>query len=403
MSYKIILIALILIFISTISAQQERRAESFDTDMQQLERSNEQMIPQRQLIEPAMEKAIDSTDYILGPGDQLLIKIWGPLENQFVTEITPEGYVIIPTISEVKVSGLSLAEGITKIQAELSSFFRDAGFSVRLVRMRKFRVFVVGEVRNSGTYYLRAADRVSDAIQLAGGLIQWGDDTRIQVRHTDTTTDTVNISNFYLHGELSENPHLQGGDVIYIPPINLKENYVVIEGNVGSEGIYQFRENETLFDFLTRIRAINRKSNVDEILLFRKSERQVFDLLSADSGARTEELQTGDRIIVPTNRDRVYVKGEVLQPGSFPYLANYTARDYAGFAGIMDTAKGVDAIYVIRSNTGKVEKGKDVVVKQGDIVVVPQRPREIFKDYMTILTPIISIGISAFALIQSSK
>jgi len=384
-------------------AQQQERAQTFDTDIQQLEKTNEQIIAQQQYLEQALEKDIDSTVYVLGPGDQLLIKIWGILENQFITEVTPEGYVIVPTIREIKVSGLTLAQGAKVIKKVLSEYFKDSGYSIRLVKLRKFRIFIVGEIKQAGTYYLRGADRVSDAIELAGGLTSWGDDTRVHIRHSDESVDTVNISRFYLKGDLSQNPYLEGGDIIYIPPIDLNKNFVIIEGNVGSEGVYQIRHNESLFDFLMRVRAINRKSNIRAVLLFRKGEKRVFNLLEEESAARSERLQKGDRIIIPSNRNQVYVKGEVSQPGPYPYFANYTIRDYAGFAGILETARGLNSAYVIHSESGKIEKGGNAVVQKGDIVVIPRRRREVFKDYLAILTPIISIGLSVYAIIQTSK
>jgi len=387
-------------------AEQKPNTETpkqFDIDLGFQQKTPDKIIPSQQYLEQALEVAVDSNSYKLGPGDLLQISVWGILENQFLTEITAEGYVVIPTISEIYVSGLTLADGSLLIKENLKRYFKKASFSIRLIKMRKFRVFVVGEIIYPGTYYLRAADRLDDAIQLAGGLTQWGDNTRIQLRHKNEKVDTLNLSDFYLSGILDENPNLDGGDIILVPAIDLQKNYAIIEGNVGSEGIYQIRPKETLFAFLTRVQALNRKSNIDNVLLIRNEQKILFNLMSNESKARTEFLQTGDRIIVPTNRDRVYVKGEVFQPGPVAYLANYKAKDYAGLAGIMETAKKIEDIYVIRMASGKIEKGGDVVVQKGDIVVVPQRGRELFKDYMSILTPIISIGLSTYAIIQASK
>jgi protein involved in polysaccharide export with SLBB domain len=269
--------------------------------------------------------------------------------------------------------------------------------------MRKFRVFVVGEVQNPGTYYLRSVDRVTDAIQLARGLVGWGDDTRVQIRHDNNEVDTVNVSEFYVSGDLKYNPVLTGGDVVFVPPIDLQKKYVVIEGNVGSQGLYQVRANENLFSLLTRLKTINRRSDIENIIIMRDSEKKVFNLLQNEAAARNEILQNGDRIIIPSIRDRVYVKGEVLQPGPFPYLANYMAKDYAGLAGMLASAKDFNKVYVIHAETGKVEKGGNVIVDNGDIVVVPKSTRENVKDYLAIITPLISIALSTVAIIQATK
>lgn len=383
--------------------EEPERSAVFDQDAAQLEKSTEQIIPQQQFLEQVYEKAIDPNEYILGPGDQILIKIWGVLDQQFVAPVTPEGFLIVPTVAEVRVSGLSLAEATVRIVDSLNKVFRNSEFSVRLVKMRKFRVFVVGDIENPGSYYVRGTDRLSDVIQLAGGLGDWGDDTRLQIRHISGTVDTVNISEFYLNGTLEQNPLLQGGDMVFVPPIDLQAAYVVVEGNVGSQGVYQLRHNESLFQLLNRLRSINRRSDIENLVLVRGNQRHVFDLLSDEDDAQSEILQAGDRIIVPTNRTQVYVRGEVAQPGPYDYLANYTAQDYAGAAGLLETAKGLDALYVIRYRTGKIEKGENIVVQNGDIVVVPRKARESLKDVLSILTPIISIGLSAFALIRASK
>lgn len=400
-------IVLVICIIQFLPAQQKTtetgRASVFDVDMTQLRKTNEQVIPQQQLIEQAFETAIDSAQYLLGPGDQLLIKVWGALDEQFTTPVTPEGYVIIPSVAEVLVSGKTLAAGAAIITTELAKVFKNANFSVRLAKMRKFRVFVVGEVQVPGSYYFRAVDRLSDAIQLAYGLSSWADDTRIQLRHVSGAVDTVNISEFFVTGDLKYNPYLQGGDVVFVPPIDLERNYAILEGNVGSQGVYQIRPQETLFRFLTRLRTINRRSDIENIVLIRGAEKKVYNLLASEIAAQREVLQNGDRIMIPTTRDQVYVRGEVGRPGPLPYLANYTARDYAGLAGILDTAKDMKDIYVIRTQTGEIEKGRDVVVNTGDIVVVPRRGREIVKEYLAILTPVVGIVISTIALVQSSK
>ncbi len=378
-------------------------AKVFDIDFQQLEKTKEQILPQRQFLEQALERQIDSTAYILGPGDQLLLKVWGAMDAQFISEITPEGFLVVPGMSQVYVANETLADANQKIRKLLAQSFKNSKFAVRLLRLRKFKVFVVGEIKEPGTYYLRASDRVSDAIELAGGLTDWGDDTRIQLRHSNGRIDTINISDFYLTGNLKENPYLQGGDIIYVPPIDLERNYVIIEGNVASEGVYQIRPQETLYAFLTRLQAINRQSDIESIVLIRGKQKKFYNLLENDSLARVEKLQTRDRIIIPSTRKMVYVRGEVTKPGPYPYLANYTALDYAGFAGVLETAKSLDDLTVIHTRTGKVEKGPHVIVQKGDIVIVPRRNREIIKDYMSIVMPVVSMAISVYALIRTSR
>jgi protein involved in polysaccharide export with SLBB domain len=185
--------------------------------------------------------------------------------------------------------------------------------------------------------------------------------------------------------------------------ISLKQNYVFIEGNLDFPGIYQLKTGETLVDFLYRLKVINRDSNIEDIALTRGDETIPFNLIRDLDKAREELLQSGDRLYIPPTQEYVYVKGEVYQPGAFPYLANFKAKDYAGMAGILETAQSVDKIQVVRASLGDILEGGETIVGKGDVVVVPQRRRENTKDILAILTPIISIGLSTFAIIQASK
>ncbi|UCF63714.1 MAG: polysaccharide biosynthesis/export family protein, partial [bacterium] len=174
--------------------------KDIDIDLKTREKTVERVIPPQQYQEQTLEKSIDSSKYILGPGDLLLINILGPLENQVFTEVTLEGYVVIPGIADLKVSGMTLHEGSDYIKSELNYYFRDSRFSIRLMRMRKFRVYVVGEIVKPGTYFMRGTDRLSDLIELAQGISSGGDETRISIQHIDGTADTVDISDFYRNG-----------------------------------------------------------------------------------------------------------------------------------------------------------------------------------------------------------
>jgi protein involved in polysaccharide export with SLBB domain len=342
----------IFLFFSNSSAQSvrpERQTEQkptteipkqFDIDFGFQEKTPEKVVPSQQYLEQALEVAVDSNSYKLGPGDLLQISVWGILENQLLTEVTAEGYVVIPTISEIYVSGLTLADGSSLIKKNLQRYFKEASFSIRLIKMRKFRVYLVGEVAKPGTYYMRGSDRLSDLLEVAEGLTPSGNESVIQMRHANGENDTLNIIDFYLHGDKAANPYLNGGDVIFIPRIDFSQNN---SNYIDTPGIYQLK------------------------------------------------------------KEYIYVKGEVYQPGAYPYMTNLKAIDYAGMAGMRETAQDVNKIYVIHSKTGEISNGGEATVMQGDIVVVPQRSRETFKDYLSILTPIISIGLSTFAIIQASK
>ncbi len=409
----------VFILIGMLFAQEEQQQQSmsvFDRQSEQYRRSMERFYQERSftrtVVNQVLEDTLEARDYVVGPGDQFTLHIFGGLEDQFSFTVLPEGVVLIPTIGPLEISGLTLKKSKRKIVNFVKDYYVNADISVNLTALRKYRVYLSGEVNEPGTYFIQRTDRLSDILEASGmvgveegsntatiGLNDWADETRIQIRHENGQCDTVDLSRFYRNGDKNENPYLNGGDVIYVPSIDLTKDYVTIEGNVGYQGIYSLRPDEDLFEFLRRVQALNKRSNLESIILFRDGERNDVDLINNMAAYVDYDLQNRDRIIIPTTYNRVYVRGEVMNPGGYPYLANYKARDYIGQAGALDTAVGMDEISVIRHETGEILKGADVVVKKGDTVILPKRTREVFKDYMSILMPIVSIAISTVALI----
>ena len=95
------------------------------------------------------------------------------------------------------------------------------------------------------------------------------------------------------------------------------------------------------------------------------------------------------------------MKGEVQNPGGYPYLANYTAKDYVGQAGALESATDLDEIVVIKNTTGEQQLGGDTIVEKGDTILVPKRGREVLLDFLVTVTPMISLLATTLVLIVS--
>lgn len=416
MKHKFKLIILLLALLSnTIFGQQN--VPLFDVQNQKYENSLEKFYQTRSVIRTltpqVLEDKIDGKEYIVGPGDQFKINIFGELENEFEFTVLPEGNVILPTVGDFQVSGKTLKEVQETIKEKAYQFYINAKISVNLTGLRKFRVYLTGEVKLPGTYFAQGSDRLSDILEVSSvfehttlteveyktGLNDWADDTKIEIIHKDGTTDVFDLTKFYRNGDKSHNPYLNGGDVIFVPSIDLTDSYVIIEGNVGFQGIHTLKKNEKMFEFLRRVTALSKKSNLENIILIRDGDRQVVDLLNEQEKYEKYVLKNRDKLIIPSLYDRVYIQGEVFTPGALPYLANYLAKDYVGKAGMLDTAVEIDNIVIIRQSDGQVLSGGDVIMEKGDTIIVPKRSREIFKDYMTIFAPIVSLTIAIIALV----
>ncbi|HID38904.1 MAG TPA: hypothetical protein EYP36_05260 [Calditrichaeota bacterium] len=364
-----------------------------------------------------LEDVLDPELYIIGPGDQFRLFIFGMLENEFSLTVLPEGYVYIPTIGKVDVRNLTLAQAKEKIKKKVEESYVKSEVSVNLAGLRKFRVYLTGEVITPGTYFVQGSDRVSDVIEIAGGVKDWADATNIEIRHNNGQSDTLNLLRYYRQGDKSVNPFLRSGDVIYVTPIDLTKPYILVESRIDkvlegqTEGnkvveekstreIYRLLEGETVVSFLQRISAFTSEIDLAKITLIRDGEENIIDLLYNFSNFEDFALQSRDRLIIPNLISEVYVQGEVLKPGAYIFDVNLTASDYASKAGIKEKAKSIDNLIVIRAATGEVLTGGDIIIEKGDIIIVPRKVREDVRDYITILVPIITMGLSLYAVLK---
>lgn len=362
-----------------------------------------------------LEREIIDSLYYIGPGDQLGIHIFGEMEMNFVVTVSPEGSVAIPTIGMLKIGDLSLKNAKIKLKELINKNYQSSDVKIDLIALRKFRIYLVGEVQTPGTYFAQATDRVSDIIDVGGGLKDWADASNIQLRHRNGQVDKVNLLNFYSIGDKKNNPTVDGGDIIYVPAVDLTKPNVTVEWNKKNMNatkkterplpskqyqrkIYSIKKGESLIEFLKRIAVLDNQVKLSQIKVRRAKQEFVFDLLKEYENARNFTLHNRDVLVIPDIDANVYVRGEVMYPGAYPYQVHLKAKDYAGMAGMTEKSKSYKNLVVIRGNSGQVLKGGDVVINKGDIIVVPRKMRESMRDYLTIITPFISVLVSSYTL-----
>jgi protein involved in polysaccharide export with SLBB domain len=208
---------------------------------------------------PALDKVVDPEEYIVGPGDDIVVYLWGEINFLHTLTITPEGDLIIPSVGVVHVAGLSLADTKRAIINAAHESYPGVEITASLSNLRVFRVFVTGEVTRPGTYLAAAVDRVSDAIARAGGLRKGretreigggerrisaqGSERRIEVRRQGGQTFYADLQRFALDGDVGYNPYVNIGDIIYVPP---KKENIWIYGEVSRPGTYELAPGDDL-------------------------------------------------------------------------------------------------------------------------------------------------------------
>ena len=385
---------------SKIFDQEKMSREEFETWKRQRALKLQERLTQ---IE-ALETAVDPHTYIVGPGDIFSFNIWGAFEMQVPLTVSPEGKLLVPSVGEVDVSGKSLAEVQSQILAKAAGAYENTRIGLTLEALRFFRVHVVGEVRYPGTFVAQAVDRISEMITEAGGVTEWAFRRRIELRHPDGMVDYFDFDAFEQEGRLDEDLFVSGGDVIFVPPIEVGESLVWVRAGLENSGTYQIFEGEQLLPFLQRIRALKRNDDLARIVIIRngwedktesEEKRTLMPFKTYDSFDLNFQLEAGDEIMLPS--DFVYVKGAVMNPGAYPFVVNFTARDYAGMAGGDFRSGTIKSVRVYHARNGKSESGPDVIVEAGDVVHLHPSWSQRFEPYLRILPVVTSLILAAKA------
>jgi protein involved in polysaccharide export with SLBB domain len=362
-----------------------------------LKRQSDLKLTERFGTKEAAENAVDPTQYKIGPGDAFSFNIWGALETRIPLVVNPEGKLSVPSVGEIVVNGLCLADAQDLVVRQSGPFYEKSTVTLTLERMRVFRLHLAGEVAYPGTYLSQGTFRVSEMIYEAGGFTDFAITRKVELRHADGTTDTLDMALYEQKGRLERDPFVQGGDVIFIPPLSMSVSRVTVEGDRDCAGTYPVGSDETLMAFLQRIRALTKNTDFQKIKVFRPSENQEqetsFQPFAKKNDGNAFLLHDLDRVILPSRY--VYVRGSVQRPGAYPFSLNLTAKDYAGMAG---TTGNINGVKVYGAFDRKILKGGWVMVGPGDVVDVPETWSQRIKDYLTIVSTVASLVIAGKAI-----
>ena len=264
-------------------------------------------------------------NYQLGPGDQLLIEIFGYSEGSYSKTISPEGTINISQIGLVQLGGLTIKEAKEKLRRALVSKYASVGgskpnstISISLRNIRTIQVNIMGEVAVPGTFRLSPFATVFNALYNAGGVTEQGTMRAIKVIRGGEQVATVDVYGYLFNGRSDSDITLKEGDVIIVPTY---VNLVRVTGNVKRPMYYEMADGETLSDLIQYAGGYTNNAHKDDIRVIRYAgpEREI-RTVKADS-ASTFVLMDGDEAFVQSSMDRfanrVEIKGSVFRPGMF--------------------------------------------------------------------------------------
>ncbi len=262
-------------------------------------------------------------NYRLGPGDEVLIDIWGTSEDHIRQTISPEGSIMISQLGPVYLNGMTIADANSHIKNKFSSKYagvNDAETDIQLTlgQVRTIMVDVLGEVVTPGTFRFSPFSNVFHALYRAGGINDIGSMRNIQVLRNGKKIAGVDIYDYLFNGKTAGNIRLQEGDVIIVPPY---EQLVKIDGNVKRPMYYEIKPDETVQTLLDYSGGFTGDAYESMVKLARQAgtENEMYNIEAGEF--KTYRLNDGDIITVGTILDRytnrVELKGAVYRPGLF--------------------------------------------------------------------------------------
>ena len=264
------------------------------------------------------------SNYVLGPGDEVIIEIWGTNEATIRRTISQEGTINIPNIGLVNLNGMTIRKADAYMKKKLGQIYSVDGDNAKseiklsLGNIRTIQVNMMGEVANPGTYYLSSLSNLYHALHRAGGVSSLGSLRDIQLIRKGKVIANVDIYDFIREGRMEGDLILEEGDIINVPPYDI---IVDIAGNVRRPMSYELKDGETVADLLDYAAGFTGDAYTKNIRMIRRngSEYQIYTINEPDYAGF--ELMEGDALTVGAMLDRfenrIEVKGAVYRPGTY--------------------------------------------------------------------------------------
>jgi protein involved in polysaccharide export with SLBB domain len=291
------------------------------------------------------KNAIDipvGSDYVLGPGDQLVIDYWGSSSQHLSATVDRDGRVLLPEAGTVAVAGRTLGEAQELIQKALVRQFRDVSLSVSLARLKTVRAYVVGDVKNPGAYDISSLSTTLSALLAAGGPTDTGSLRTVKHYRGKTLLEDVDLYELMLKGVSSGQARIESGDSILIPPTGAQ---VTVAGAVRRPAIYEIRSERTLDQILDLAGGVLVSGELGTIKVERIQAHERKVMLSVGLPPAGEPDPPGDQFkkfvvqdgdvvtvipILPYSGKTLYLQGHVFRPGKYPYRDGIKITDVIG-------------------------------------------------------------------------
>jgi protein involved in polysaccharide export with SLBB domain len=271
-------------------------------------------------------------DYVIGPGDELLVQAWGQVTLDSRYTVDRAGSIYIPQVGSMHVAGLSFAQVQGYLKAQMGRVFRNFDLNVSMGQLRSIQVFVVGQARRPGSYTISSLSTLVNALFVTGGPTPQGSMRDIQLKRSGKVIADFDLYDLLQHGDKSNDVQLLPGDVIYIPPVGPQ---VAVAGSVNAPGIYELKASgdTTVGEVLGLAAGLTNVASGATVRLERVDERRMRSTaeIALDEQGRATALRDGDLLelvaVVSQYKDAVTLRGNVANPGRYTWKPGMRVRD----------------------------------------------------------------------------
>lgn len=271
-------------------------------------------------------------EYVLGPGDEVRIQIWGPVDFAGSQTLDRNGQISLPKVGTINLNGVQVKDLESTLRKQIATVFNNISLNASLGKLRGITVYVVGQARQPGTFNLSSLSTLVNAIFASGGPNANGSMRSIQLKRGGKTITTFDLYDFIADGDKSKDAPLQPGDVIMIPPAGPK---VAVTGAWDHAAIYELKAGNAIQDVLKLgggmpTLTTPQKALLERVSLGASTPRQVQEL-ALDLQGLQSKLQDGDIVtlfgISPEFSNAVTLRGNVAAPLRYSFMAGMRIAD----------------------------------------------------------------------------
>lgn len=345
-------------------------------------------------VEPSFDPSLNvptPDNYVLGPGDEMIIDVYGASEITYQQTISPDGKIIISGVGPVSLAGIDINEAKNRIFNKLSTIYSglkgrnpNTFLQISVGQVKSIKVNVVGNVVQPGTYTLSSFSTIFNALYNAGGPAENGSMRNIQLMRGGVKKAELDVYDYLFNGNNEQNFQLQDGDVIVVKPY---QNRVKLAGLVKSPAIYEMKENESLNQLFEIAGGFKEGAFREYITIDRVGDKEREVATIYQESYTEEKIQNGDSIFVSkvldTYSNRIKIDGAVNRPGYYELTNELTLKN------LIMQAEGLrEDAYLVRGNIIRLKDDlslsnisfdvkdvidgvQDVVLSPDDLIIIP--------------------------------